>query len=99
MTVISYVGQTKKQLRTRIKEHYNNIKSDKLKHSVILKHMLNCNHSFDWNNVNILDSEPNYNKRLISEMLILKNILENNLTVLIHKKTQNALMIRTTIVY
>jgi len=31
--------------------------------------MLNCNHSFDWNNVKIVDSEPNYNKRLISEML------------------------------
>jgi len=31
--------------------------------------MLNCNHSFNWNNVNILDSESNYNKILISEML------------------------------
>jgi len=32
---ISYVGQTKRQLRTRGKEHHNNIKSDKSKHFVI----------------------------------------------------------------
>jgi len=72
---VSYVRQTKRQLRTRAKEHHNNMKSDKSKHSVISEHMLNCNHSFDWNNVNILDSEPNYNKRLrcyISEMLYIR---------------------------
>jgi len=40
--------------------------------------MLNCNHSFDWNNVKIVDSEPNYNKRSLRCY-----ILENNPTVLI----------------
>jgi len=69
---VSYVGQTKRQLRTRVKEHRNNIKLDESKHSVISEHMLSCNHSFDWNQVRILDTEPNYNKRLISEMLHIK---------------------------
>jgi len=68
----SYVGQTKRQIRTRIKEHYNNIKSDKSKHSVITEHILNFNHNFDWENIKILDSECNYNKRLVSEMLHIK---------------------------
>lgn len=27
------------------------------------------NHSFDWKNVKILNFEPNYNKRLISEIM------------------------------
>jgi len=68
----SYVGQTKRQIRTRMKEHYNNIKTDKSKHSVLTEHALNYNHNFDWNNIKILDSESNYNKRLVSEMLHIK---------------------------
>jgi len=65
----SYVGQTKRQLKTRTKEHVNNIKLDESRHSVITQHILNYNHSFNWQDIKILDSEPNYNKRLISEML------------------------------
>jgi len=43
-----------------------------MKHSVISQHILNHNHSFNWKDIKILDSEPNYNKRLISEMLHIK---------------------------
>ena len=40
----------------------------------ISKHRLQLEHDFDWNNIEILDEEPCYNKRLISEMFfILKN--------------------------
>jgi len=68
----SYVGQTKRKMMTRIKEHHDNIKLDKSKHSVITEHILDLNHNFDWNNIKILDTESNYNKRLISEMLHIK---------------------------
>jgi len=34
--------------------------------------MLNHDHTFDWNNIKILDTESNYNKRLILEMLHIK---------------------------
>jgi len=34
--------------------------------------MLNQDHTFDWKNIKILDTESNYNKRLISEMLHIK---------------------------
>jgi tetrahydrodipicolinate N-succinyltransferase len=68
----SYVGQTKRQLQTRLIEHKNNIKLDSIRHSVISEHILNKQHTFDWNNVKILDSEINYHKRLISEMLYIK---------------------------
>jgi len=42
----SYVGQTKRQLKTRINEHMKNIKVES-RHSVIIKHMLKKNHTFD----------------------------------------------------
>jgi len=69
---VSYVGQTKKQLKTRINEHVKNITSDESKHSVITKHILDKNHTFDWQNVKILDFENNYFKRLIAEMIYIK---------------------------
>jgi len=77
---VSYVGQTKRQLRTRVKEHRDNIielndniiKLNESKHSVIPEHMLSCNHSFHRDKVKILDTELNYNKRLILEMLHIK---------------------------
>ncbi|XP_018361286.1 PREDICTED: uncharacterized protein LOC108760014 [Trachymyrmex cornetzi] len=68
----SYVGQTKRQLKTRIKEHKNNFKLDQSKHSVITNHMNENNHEFNWDAVNILDFESNYRKRNISEMIHIK---------------------------
>jgi len=65
----SYVGQTKRKLKTRINEHSKNIKLDPQKHSVISDHILELDHSFDWENAKILDFEPFYYKRLISEMI------------------------------
>jgi len=68
----SYVGQTKRQLRTRIKEHNNNCKFVSSNPSVIKEHIIEYSHSFDWNNVKILNTETNYFKRSVSEMLHIK---------------------------
>lgn len=68
----SYVGQTKRQLKTRIKEHKNNIRVESKRLSVISEHIIQENHTFDWDNVKILDVETNYHKRLVSEMLHIK---------------------------
>jgi len=68
----SYVGQTKRQLLTRTEKHMSNIKLDPTKHSVVSNHIKLSNHSFDWSNVQILDSEPNYYKRITSEMIHIK---------------------------
>jgi len=53
------VGQTKGQLKMRINEDVKNIKAEESKHSVISKHMLENNHSFDWQNIKILDFKSN----------------------------------------
>jgi hypothetical protein len=68
----TYVGQTKRHLKTRINEHMNNKKLDESRHSVITNHTIEFNHSFKWQDTKIIDSEPNYNKRIISEMLHIK---------------------------
>jgi len=67
----SYVGQTKKLLKTRIKEHVNDIK--KLgSPSVISNHRLSHNHDFDWEEVRILNNERSWNKKIVSETIHIK---------------------------
>ncbi|KYN30381.1 hypothetical protein ALC56_15308 [Trachymyrmex septentrionalis] len=66
----SYVGQMGRQLKSRITEHRNHIRHKTFVRSVITEHGLQCDHDFQWDNVKILDEEPCYRKRLISEMLL-----------------------------
>jgi len=68
----SYVGQTKRQLRTRIKEHISDINKKSGSPSVISEHRLNLKHEFEWDNIKIIDNEFSYQKRLISEMVHIK---------------------------
>ncbi|KYN16156.1 hypothetical protein ALC57_11588 [Trachymyrmex cornetzi] len=65
----SYVGQTKRTVKTRIGEHRNDIRKNINNHSVITEHRLNYNHDFDWDNVEIMDNERFLFKRRISEMV------------------------------
>ncbi|KAG5307112.1 PAX9 protein, partial [Acromyrmex insinuator] len=63
----SYVDQTKRQLKTRLHEHVSDINISSKSPSVISNHHIEENHNFKWDKVEILDVEPSYNKRLISE--------------------------------
>ena len=73
-----HTEQSKRQLQTSVKEHMNNIKLDSSKHSVISEHILEHNHSFDWENIKILDIKHNYYKRLIIEMIYIKEQKNGN---------------------
>jgi len=68
----SYVGQTKRAISIRVNEHKKHIIRNSAQQSVITDHRLIYKHDFDWDNVQILDEEKNYNKRLISEMIFIK---------------------------
>ena len=68
----SYVGQTCRQLKSRITEHKNHIRWNTSTRNVITEHQLQEGHDFDWENVTILDDEPHYKKRLISEMIFIR---------------------------
>jgi len=67
----SYIGQTKRQLGTRIKEHASDNKKNGSP-SVISEHRLKLRHEFAWDNVKIIDNERSYPKGLISEMVHIK---------------------------
>ena len=69
----TYVGQTKRKLKTRVTEHRSDIKKRSGSPSVITQHRLNFNHDFGWDKVEILDRERCYGRRLISEMLHIKS--------------------------
>jgi len=64
----SYVGQTRRFLKIRIDKHRSHIRRNTGQNSVITEHCLKYAHGFDWDNVEILDEETHFNKRLISEM-------------------------------
>ena len=68
----TYVGQTKRKLATRIKEHATNLKLEPPRHSVITKHRIEMRYNFDWENITIFNHKPNYYKRLVSEMIYIK---------------------------
>ncbi|KYN50362.1 hypothetical protein ALC62_15472, partial [Cyphomyrmex costatus] len=69
---VSYVGQTKRQLKTRLHEYASDINKKAKSSSAITNHRIENNYNFNWENVKILDIEPSYNKRLISEILHIK---------------------------
>jgi len=87
----SYVRQIMRQVQTRIKEHINNIRLEPSRHSVITEHILEFKHSFNWKNIKMI-LEPNYNKRLISEMVHIK---EQRRGINSQKDTECLLMILT----
>ena len=53
-------------------EHVSDINISSKSPSVISNHRIEENHNFKWDKVEILDIEPSYNKRLISEMVHIK---------------------------
>jgi len=68
----TYIGQTKRQLGTRIHEHIKDINKKSGSLSVISGYRLDNDHDMNWNGVEIVDMEPSYGKRLISEMIHIK---------------------------
>jgi len=51
-----------------------NIALEESKHSVITKHILDKNHTFNWQNIKILDFESNYFKRPLPLLVTLINL-------------------------
>jgi len=65
------MGHTKRILKTRLHEHISDINKKQGLHQVIIESLVIIN-NFNWKQVKILDNEPSYNKRLISEMIHIK---------------------------
>ena len=73
---VVYSVNNQRNLIIIIKGKDNLPKDDRInlvyKISVVSEHRLEKNHDFRWNDVKILDNEPNWKKRLISEMIHIK---------------------------
>lgn len=69
---ISYIGQTKRHLSTRIREHNRDIRKHVSNPSVISKHRITRGHDFNWSQSKILHREKHTRKREIAEMFFIK---------------------------
>ena len=78
-----YIGETGRNVTTRIKEHkrdlnpHNMAKLDEKelkKKSALVKHVFNQEHCIDFNKYEILEFEPNYNKRRFLESFYIHQI-------------------------
>jgi hypothetical protein len=64
-----YIGETNRKKSTRMKEHKNDIKKDKLT-SLIAQHCNTNNHIMDVNNAETLASESIWKRRVMKESLL-----------------------------
>ncbi|KAJ8976939.1 hypothetical protein NQ317_012224 [Molorchus minor] len=62
-----YIGQTCRKLKDRITAHKSDIRNNK-QSCTLARHVVDHNHSIDYENVKILDTENNLHKRLFLEM-------------------------------
>ena len=62
-----YVGQTKRGLNSRLKEHQSAITQQKLENSALCELVILFDHVVDWANSRILKTESNFFKRLTAE--------------------------------
>ena len=62
-----YVGQTKRDLNSRLKEHQRAIKQQQPENSALCEYVILFDHLIDWVNSRILKTESNFSKRLTAE--------------------------------
>jgi hypothetical protein len=63
----SYVGETKRRLKTRITEHKTAVRNANTKDSALADHAIKSLHPPNWDNVNILSNERNFRTRRFKE--------------------------------
>ena len=62
-----YIGETKRTLDTRVKEHLTACKYVRFKRSAVAEHAWQDGHRIDWEGVKMLDVASNYEERLVKE--------------------------------
>ena len=62
-----YIGETKRTLHTRKKEHCTAIRKNQPNKSALCEHAMDNDHLIDWNNAKVLHYEQNYYERLFVE--------------------------------
>ena len=62
-----YIGQTKRDLKSRIMEHKRAFKNQRPEQSALCEHSITMDHKINWNDASILHLEQDYTKRLFAE--------------------------------
>ena len=62
-----YIGQTKRDLKSRLTEHKLAIKNQEPEKSALCENYMRFDHLIDWNNSKILKTEAYYSTRLTSK--------------------------------
>ena len=62
-----YIGQTERNVNTRLKEHKRAVKNMDAEKSALCAHMLDADHHINWNETKILKCETNYYQRTTAE--------------------------------
>ena len=66
----TYIGTTKRPLKTRIHEHKRNVYNPPDRWTASTKHAWEQDHTFNFNNIQTVDRTDNYKKRMILEPAI-----------------------------
>jgi len=66
---LSYIGTSKRNLKTRMKEHEDDIRKKRTNSTALCEHAITKEHTIDFENVSIIDKEKNERKRYILESL------------------------------
>ena len=62
-----YIGQTNRDLKSRLAEHKLAIRNQEPEKSALCEHSIQFDHLIDWNNSKVLKTEAHHSKRLTSE--------------------------------
>jgi len=62
-----YIGETKRSLETRQKEHKTDIKNKRFDKIALTQHTFDLNHRMDWANSKVLEFESSYYRRRFIE--------------------------------
>ena len=79
-----YIGETGRSVKTRKREHVGAVRNFDLEKSALCQHVLEHDHEIDWENVEILNSEPHANRRRTAESFLINqkakdfNVLNRN---------------------
>ena len=88
----AYIGETKRALRIRMSEHEADIRNSRIK-KVVPAHCHHNEHSMNFNKVKIMDFEPHWFKRRVSEMINIQceksRLSKNEDTKTLHKSYIN----------
>ena len=76
-----YIGQTKRDLKSRLSEHKRAIKYQRPEKFALFEHSIILDHIIDWNEATILSTEKDYTKRLFAESWLINkssNVINRN---------------------